>query len=201
MIVEPGNISGVILAGGENRRFGGNIKAKSLVGGKRIIDRILNITCGIFDEIIIVTNTPEEFSDLKNCKIVGDYFKETGPLGGIHSGMVNSSKEAVFVFAGDMPYLSHKLIMRQIGAYNSKPSDAVIPEWTRGIEPLHAIYRRSLADKLEEHLNSSKDYNIRVFLNKIGFTLYKPEVNADVIRAFTNINTPADVKDASRSNK
>lgn len=194
MIVEPGNISGVILAGGENRRFGGNIKAKSLVSGKRIIDRILNITCEIFDEMIVVTNTPEEFSDLKGCRIVGDYIKGAGPLGGIHSGMVNSSKEAVFVFAGDMPFLSHKLIMRQIGIYCRKPSDAVIPEWSRGIEPLHAIYKSNLADKLEEHLNSSNDFNIRVFLGKIDFTVYKPKVSAEVIRAFTNINTPPDAE-------
>jgi molybdenum cofactor guanylyltransferase len=201
MIVEPGNISGVILAGGENRRFEGNIKAKSLVGGKRIIDRVLNITGKIFDEIIIVTNTPEEFSDLKGCKIVGDYFKGAGPLGGIHSGIVNSSKEAVFIFAGDMPFLSHKMIMRQIGIYYRMSSDAVIPEWDRGIEPLHAIYRRSLADKLEEHLNSSNDYNIRVFLNRIDYTLYKPKVTKEVIRAFTNINTPLDAKNANQYNK
>jgi molybdopterin-guanine dinucleotide biosynthesis protein A len=91
--------------------------------------------------------------------------------------------------------------MRQIGIYYRMSSDAVIPEWDRGIEPLHAIYRRSLADKLEEHLNSSNDYNIRVFLNRIDYTLYKPKVNKEVIRAFTNINTPLDAKNANQYNK
>lgn len=192
--MECSNISGVILAGGENRRFGGNIKAKSLIGGKRIIDRILNITGGIFDEIIIVTNTPEEFSDIKNCKIVGDYYKGVGPLGGIHSGIVNSSKEAVFVFAGDMPFLSHKLILRQIGFFYRNLTRAVIPGWKEGIEPLHAIYMCNLLHELEEHLKSSTDCNIRVFLNKIDFTVYKPKASREVIRAFTNINTPLDAE-------
>jgi molybdopterin-guanine dinucleotide biosynthesis protein A len=50
------NISGVILAGGSNKRFTGMTKANIVIGGKTIISRIMEIIRDIFDEIIIVTN-------------------------------------------------------------------------------------------------------------------------------------------------
>ena len=56
-------ISGVILAGGSNKRFGGITKANVVIGGECIISRIISTISGLFDEIIIVTNKPEEFSE------------------------------------------------------------------------------------------------------------------------------------------
>ena len=105
------NISGVVLAGGANSRFGGRNKAKTLIGGGQIILRILYTLRQIFDEIIIVTNTPDEYGQLEGVKIARDHFLKVGPLGGIHASMKVSSKEAVFIFAGDMPFLNRDLII------------------------------------------------------------------------------------------
>ena len=52
-------ITGVILAGGANSRFEGKTKATMLIAGKPIVAGILDTMEGIFDEIILVTNTPE----------------------------------------------------------------------------------------------------------------------------------------------
>ena len=70
------NISGVILAGGINSRFDGIIKAKISIGGKTIISRIIDTIEGVFDEIIIVTNIPEEFTGFDNLKITARSFSE-----------------------------------------------------------------------------------------------------------------------------
>ena len=68
------NISGVILAGGANKRFNGIIKAKIIIDGNTIISRIIEIFSEIFDEIIIVTNTPEEFKDITAAELLAISF-------------------------------------------------------------------------------------------------------------------------------
>ena len=73
-------ISGAILAGGSNKRFGGITKANVVIGGISIISRILSTISDLFDEVIIVTNKPEEFGEFIQYKIVNDQFLKAGPL-------------------------------------------------------------------------------------------------------------------------
>lgn len=49
------NISGVILAGGTNKRFGGITKANIVIYGETIASRISETLSEIFGDIIIVT--------------------------------------------------------------------------------------------------------------------------------------------------
>jgi len=102
------NITGIILAGGANTRFEGITKSNVVIGGRTIIARMIDTLKEIFDDIIIVTNKRGEFSDYNNFKITGDQFLKKGPLGGIHAALKASAGEAVFIFAGDMPFwISH----------------------------------------------------------------------------------------------
>ncbi|MDQ1296054.1 MAG: molybdenum cofactor guanylyltransferase, partial [Bacteroidota bacterium] len=84
-------ISGVILAGGTNKRFGGKTKANIIVGGETIISRIIFTISDLFDEKIIVTNKPDEFQGFSQCKVITDHYLKTGPLGGIHSALNSAS--------------------------------------------------------------------------------------------------------------
>jgi len=189
------NITGVVLAGGTNSRYGGKIKANEIIGGERIISSILKVISPLFDEIIIVTNTPEAFADITGCIITGDHFLKRGPLGGIHAAMKASSKDAIFVFAGDMPFLNSELILSQVKAFVSNPADALIPAMKGNIEPLHSIYRTDLVNRLENFLTSGTENMIRTFLNELSvryFNVPESELNT---RSFTNINTPADFQE------
>jgi molybdopterin-guanine dinucleotide biosynthesis protein A len=187
------NISGVILAGGANKRFNGVTKAMVVIDGKTIISRAIDTIKDLFNEIIIVTNTPEEFKEFKNCKLVSDHFLRAGPLGGIHAALTAASGEAVFVFAGDMPLLNKDLILRQIAYFKNCKSDVLVPRINQNIEPLHAIYGVGIRIFLEDYLTKENDYAVRKFLKlvNVGFLqLEDSEVNKS---AFTNINTPSDI--------
>jgi molybdopterin-guanine dinucleotide biosynthesis protein A len=100
------SISAIILAGGEGKRLRNPVKAKISVGGKPVIDGILDTIDGIFSEIIIASNNPDEFSGYETCSVVTDIYKGAGPLGGIHAAMTFSDSEAFFVLAGDMLFLT-----------------------------------------------------------------------------------------------
>ena len=192
-------ISGTILAGGAGKRFNGQVKPKIVVDGKTIISRILSATTDLFDEIIIVTNNPEEFSDLSFCRIVPDVIPGAGPLGGIHAGMKASSNDAVFVFAGDMPFLDPEIITRLIETYGVSDCDVLIPEIGDLIEPLHSIYDVSLAENLEAYLRGKRSRAVRDFIKTLKVQYLPFDGSEKNKRAFTNVNSPADISPAQGS--
>lgn len=192
------NISGVILAGGASKRFNGITKARIVIDGKTIIYRIIDTIGEIFDEITIVTNSPEEFSEFSNYKIISDQFLNKGPLAGIHSALKVSEKEALFVFAGDMPLLDKEFIIKQIDYYNINKCEVLIPQINKYIEPLHGIYKKTIIRVLEEYIIVNHDYAVREFLKNVNVSYLQLEESEKTRSAFININSPYDVSIAEK---
>jgi molybdopterin-guanine dinucleotide biosynthesis protein A len=94
--------SGVILAGGLSTRYRGENKAFLRVGGIRILDRLLSVYAELFSEIILVTNTPQEFLEW-NALIVTDLFTVRSSLTGIHAGLFYASNPFAFSAAATLP--------------------------------------------------------------------------------------------------
>lgn len=188
-----GNISGVILAGGSSKRFGGISKANLRVGGKPIVLRILEAFDDIFEEVIIVTNTPGEFRDYSKCRITGDELINKGPLGGIHAAIKAASNEAVFVLAGDMPFPDKELIEYLIVKFYDNQCQILVPQVNNKIEPLHAIYETSVREDLKMFISRGKNYSIHSFLRRMNTYYVELEAIPRIMTAFTNINSPADL--------
>ena len=187
------NISGVILAGGDSSRFNGIIKSKIVINGRTIISRIIDTLDELFDEIIIVTNRPEEFTEYSSCKIIGDCIFNKGPLGGIHAALKMTDKEALFVVAGDMPLIDKDYIARQVDFYMKNVCEVLIPSVNNYIEPLHGIYKHTIMTILEDFLKKENNYALRDFF-KIADTRYLEFEDSDKSKkAFTNINSPSDI--------
>jgi molybdopterin-guanine dinucleotide biosynthesis protein A len=187
------NVSGVILAGGAGKRLNGIIKAKLIIRGKPVISLIIDTLNELFDEIIIVTNTPDEFSEFSKFKIVGDQFFNKGPLAGLHSSMKFSTHRELFVVAGDMPLLDKDIIIKQLEYFNDNNYPALIPRINQFIEPLHGIYQKSLLKNLEEYLEAPNDYSIMAFLKTINTGYLQYEDSEITRKAFMNINSPSDL--------
>jgi molybdopterin-guanine dinucleotide biosynthesis protein A len=187
------NITGVILAGGENRRFGGIAKHEILIDGVSIISRITGLLERIFEEVEIVTNKPEKFRNYSNFLITSDIFPGKGPIGGIHAAMKASSGVAFFVCAGDMPFLDRDLIIHQAEHYLSGDYTALVPEIDKFQEPLHSIYSRSTLGILENYLTESDNPSVREFCSIIRASPYLPGDSDLARKAFININSPDDL--------
>jgi len=100
-------ISAAIIAGGANKRFNGKTKANIQISGVRIITRAIKTLYEIFGDIIIVTNTPDEFKTCQQFTIVPDKIKNVGPLGGIHAALVlQKTKLSLFLQAICLVYLA-----------------------------------------------------------------------------------------------
>ena len=187
------NISGVILAGGAGKRLNGIIKAKLVIHGKTVISMITDTLKDLFDEIIIVTNTPDEFKEYCMFKMFGDQYLNKGPLAGIHSAMTHSLCDTIFVVAGDMPLIEQDIIIRQIEFFYDNNFDVVIPRMNQFIEPLHGIYKKSLLRSLEQQLEGTNDNSIMSFLKKTNSGYLQFEESEKTKRAFLNINSSSDL--------
>lgn len=142
------DVAGVILAGGESSRMGRN-KALLEVNGERMIETAYRRMAELFDEVLLVTNTPESY-DFIPCRKIADIHPGMGPLGGIHAALSSTIAERAFVIACDMPGLNPKLI-RELCSIEGG-GDVVIPETPGGLEPLHAVYSKSCLPKMEQML-------------------------------------------------
>ena len=189
------NISGAILAGGKAARMGGKNKAFLKVNGVPIIQRTVSLFDDLFEEVIIVTNSPEEYTSYeKEALIVSDIVKGIGPLGGIHSGLAHASKESVFFVACDMPNLHNDIVHRQIAYFAQTECDVLVPKVGPFIEPLHAIYKKSLKDNLGSFIQKSNNRSVRDFLQTVKVCYWNLEDNAFHRKIFKNINVPDDLR-------
>ncbi len=185
--------TGVILSGGLNTRFGGNNKAFIRVGGRPIIDRLLDVFSDLFDEIILVTNHPQDF--LKwDLTIVTDIFDLRSSLTGIHAGLFYMQNPYAFFTACDTPFLKKALVEVLVEQIEQK-IDIIMPETTAGFEPLCAIYSKRCLKPAEDHLKANKVKIQWAFRsNRIKHIPENQLRTVDPeLRSFLNINTPEDL--------
>jgi FdhD protein len=169
----------------------GSNKALLPYRGGRFIEAIYRQLKGIFPEVILVTNNPEQYEFLP-CRKVPDLYKGMGVLAGIQSGLYHSSNPAIFAVACDMPYLMEGLIR-----YLASRADAggvLIPESPGGPEPLHAVYGKGCLAAIEATLQGG-ERRIVSFFNRINVSRMNVEEVASfdpLFVSFKNINTPED---------
>lgn len=186
-------ISCSILAGGKNLRFGGKTKANLTVGGKKIIDRIIHVTENIFQDIIIVTDKPEEFADYSQFKFAGDIFRNAGPPGGIHAALHALKTEAAFIVASDMPFIDEDIIRSQIKFFLKTNAEAMVPKIDGKTEPLHGIYTKSIIPVLESMIKKERGFPVTDLLEKIRTEFFLLPSTDKTRKAFFNVNTPDDL--------
>ncbi|MBN1387963.1 MAG: molybdenum cofactor guanylyltransferase [Bacteroidales bacterium] len=182
-----------ILAGGQNLRFSGKIKAKMIINGRPLIEKTMETLQAIFNDVIIITNQKDAFSKYKHIRMTGDIYQGIGPLGGLHSALSNTEGEAVFVVASDMPDLSADIIRYIIEKFEDTDCEVLIPEYNGNIEPLHAIYKRNILNRLESFIETGSGYSIREFLEIVNDKYVMIDDAGKVKNPFRNINRPEDL--------
>ena len=187
-------MTGIVLIGGKSTRFGKD-KVVASLGNKLLIEHVIEVIEPIFNEIILIGHKRE---DLNTFTIVEDLRPGCGPLGGIYTALSAARTPQSFVFAADMPNLNERFISHMISCADDH--DVIIPVWSKGREPLHAIYHKRILPVVKTLLDANmfKIYNL---LNQVD-TL---TISEDTIRQFgrpeamfANINTLHDVEKMTR---
>jgi molybdenum cofactor guanylyltransferase len=190
--------SGVILAGGQSTRYGGENKALLKVGGVRILDRLFDVFSQLFDEIILVTNRPRDFLEW-DALIVTDIFPVRSSLTGIHAGLFYASHPFAFFSACDTPFLKREIIETVLSAIEPG-ADLVLPCTSAGVEPLCGAYSRRCLKPAEDHLRANKFKILLALKNCRILTIAEDRLREKdpSLVSFFNVNSPQDMTRAEQ---
>ncbi|MFC2017483.1 molybdenum cofactor guanylyltransferase [Chloroflexota bacterium] len=158
-------VTSIVLAGGKSLRLGRS-KALETIGGKSLIECVVEQLRPLASQILIVTS--REQSDLPvayKAEILVDIYPNKGPIGGIYTGLLASQSSHSVVVACDMPFVNVELLRYMIEL--SPGFDAVVPRLGEGkVEPLHAVYSRRCLDNMKTQLEHDQ-LEIRRFLDTV----------------------------------
>ena len=188
-------ITGVVQAGGKSTRMGGRPKALLELGGRRIIERVVDTLSAVVSDVLVVTNTPDLYAFL-GLPMVPDVYAEHGSLGGIYSGLKAASGDAAFTVACDMPFL-HPDVVRLVVS-RAGEADVVIPRVGEQLETLHAVYGKRCLAPIEARLQAGRLKIVGFFGDVRVVEIAEAEVARyrDPAIAFMNVNTPEELERA-----
>lgn len=188
-----------VMAGGKSTRMGRD-KSFVVVGGQRVIERVLTSVDGLGQvETFIVTNQPDDYAEF-GLRMVDDVIPGKGSLGGIYTAVVHSPTDYVLVVACDMPFASRPLLRHMLALLNDGPYDIIVPRVEKYPQALHAIYGKACRGPIEASIAADQLKIIRFFgqvrvryLDEDDYRPFDPHG-----RALFNLNTPDDLAEAER---
>ncbi|MBI4355129.1 MAG: molybdenum cofactor guanylyltransferase [Candidatus Omnitrophica bacterium] len=187
-------LTGIILAGGRSRRMGRD-KAHLAWGAVTLLEQVIATLRPVVDELVVAVKDPEAFRHL-NVRVVADLVPGQHALGGLYTGLLAASHARCFVCGCDAPFLNPRVI--RVLVEQADGWDLVMPRTPAGLQPLHAVYARSLISVVEEQL-SSRQRDLQALVPKVRSRI----IDHEQLRpfdpgglSFFNINTPADYDQA-----
>ena len=198
-------LTGILLAGGKSRRLGRD-KAQELIGGRRIIDRVLDTLRPITKSQTVVVDRCERIEELNiasQINYVVDSYNNSGSLGGLYSGLEQSPTPWSLLVACDMPFLSSRLFEFMVTKISNRNLDVVIPRFEGRLQTTHALYNKSCLEHIEARL---KDGLLKMDgdFNNVNVC----EISQDEIlriegseNSFFNVNTADDLELALQMDK
>lgn len=193
--IDPGGLMGVVLAGGEGRRMGGQDKGLLDWRGEPMVARILAAMQPLVAEVMISANrslaayrafAPRVERDLPD-------FPAQGPLSGLLSAMTLARSlgyVALLVCPCDTPALTTDVLRRLLQAAGPFPGRPTVTTVAGRLHPLHGVFPVSLMPALAECL-ARDERRVRVFLDAANVQTVD---FSDQAEAFLNCNTEADLK-------
>ncbi len=185
-------IAGLVLAGGAARRMGGVDKPLLPLGGRVILDFVLERVRPQVAVVAISANgDPARYARF-GCPVLADDVRGRGPLGGVLRGLGWAKQigaESLLTVPGDTPFLPGDLVAR-LGAAPSCAENAACVHWPVAMWPV------SCAAALAGWLGSQPSARVAAFGGIVGM---RRVWFGDAGDPFHNVNTPEDLEAAQRN--
>lgn len=188
---------GAVLAGGAASRYSGLPKGLLSVGGRRILDRVVESLDAVTGALpLLVANAPDAATWRPDLTTIRDIRPGFGSLGGIYTA-VTAAAEPVLCVAWDMPFVPVALLSALVEGAARGTYDAFLPESSgrRGLEPLCAVYGPACGPAIERRLQQGDLKAISFHSDVRVGILSLAEVRGfgEPAELFFNVNTPEDL--------
>jgi len=192
-MIEPNNITGIVLAGGKSSRMGTD-KGLLNFNSKPFIQYSIDALKPLVSEIIIVSD--DKNYDSFGFKRVLDAIKDAGPVSGIYSGLNVSKTKYNLILSCDIPFITPEVLMKLINNIDDD-TEIVQAESNGKSMPLVAIYHKQVKERFYNYLRDG-ERRLRVVVKNCK---YKNVILDETEKHTTiNVNTQEEfnqIKDAN----
>jgi molybdenum cofactor guanylyltransferase len=185
------NIVGVVLAGGESRRFG-SPKAFAKRKGLYFFQYSVNALRTFVKDLYIVSHPSivSRFQQVTDEKVIIDEeaYRGQGPLAGIYTVMKRTDAEWIFVLPCDMPYIRKETVESMI-TYVHEQFDVILSSHFGRVQPLVGIYHRRTLEHIEQLLKAHNNRMASLLKRcRVRYVNEQDFLEDEIV--FCNINIP-----------
>ena len=192
LTIDPANVTGLLLAGGLGRRMGGADKglvALDVLDGRPMASWVLDRLRPQVGHMLINANRYLEQWQTYGDRVISDEFGGfSGPLAGVHAGLLASSTPWLVTAPCDSPFLPSDLVTRLGNSVVNAGVDLAVVRTEGQLQPVFALMRREVLPSLDAFLREG-GRKIDRWFDAIKITA----VDFDDAAAFANINTPEEL--------
>lgn len=193
---------GVVLAGGLGRRMGGGDKPTRVIGGRTMLEHVIERLGPQCDGLVLNANgDPVRFARF-GLPVVADTIEGyPGPLAGMLAALDWTADnrpdvEWVVSAAGDCPFLPRDLVARLQRARMTEGADLAVASSGGQAHPVIGLWKVALRDELRHALTNEGLRKIDRWTTRYGLaTVSWP---AEPVDPFFNANTVDDLAEAER---
>ncbi len=188
-----------ILSGGRSTRMGFD-KQLLTINEKYIFENNIEQLKTEFDDILVITNTPELYSDVQDIRTYSDIYPGMGPLAGLHAALSQSQSQYVYMVACDMPVMNMEFASFLKEQTLRFTTDVCASNADGHFESFNAFYSINILPAIEETLAECYSENIHtpgiygfITMNDISSTVideHTVRIIDPELSMFLNLNTP-----------
>jgi molybdopterin-guanine dinucleotide biosynthesis protein A len=189
------SVVGFVVAGGRSLRMGRD-KALLPWGETDLLGHAVARLRRVTDDVRILCGPSPRYED-RGVPVIVDRLADAGPVAGIVAGLEHSGGHPGLFVAVDLPLVPVALLGHLAGLGGSW--DAVVPLSALGPEPLCAVYAPSCREPILRRVGAGEMRMTSFWPEVRVLGLAESELHAfgDPGRFFRNVNTRADLEDAS----
>ena len=183
-------ITGLVLAGGQGARLGGQDKGLVKLRGRPMIEHVLARLAPQVGKVLVNANRNMESYTGYGYEVISDsHTGFQGPLAGMASGLQHTTSKYLLCVPCDSPLLLTNLADRLLGACSQNAAKIAIPHDGNRTHPVFALIDCSLRESLEEYL-AGGDRKIDRWMSQHQMVTVD---FSDAVESFSNINTEDDL--------
>ena len=191
--------TGIILAGGLSKRFGGINKALIQVFDKPLIEHVIDALRPQVSQILISANRNILELSYFGYSVIEDNLKNSGPLGGIESLIDHVTTDLVIVTTCDTMHIPENFVIELETSRTKNKADIAIAKNDIGIQRLNF-------STTKETLAGARDF---LKTGSLTVAQWQNEINASEVHFSStekllplyNINTPEDLAEIIKATK
>ncbi|MBC7996098.1 MAG: molybdenum cofactor guanylyltransferase MobA [Rhizobacter sp.] len=190
-MVDRGQITGLILAGGQGSRLGGVDKGLQVFAGQPLALHALQRLSPQVDRVMISANRHLDVYAQMRVPVWPDPVDLSGyegPLAGFLAGLQHCETAYMVTVPCDCPHFPTDLVQRLSKALTENQADLAVARTPLGLEPAFCLIKCELQASLLSYMQSGQRK-----IERWTEQHRRAEVAFDDDSAFFNINTPDDL--------